>query len=141
MERSTETEVHAPAERLWAVVHDVERWPDHVETVTSVERLDEGPLTVGSRARITQPRLPTSEYVVTALDPGRSFTWEAVSPGVRVIAVHEVVAVDAARSRLRLSVTQTGVVGVLSAPFLRRLTDRYLAAESSAMKTAAETPA
>jgi uncharacterized membrane protein len=141
VERSIEVDVVAPAERLWAVVQDIERWPDHVETVTSVERLDAGPLTVGSRARITQPRLPTSEYVVTAHDPGRSFTWQTVSPGVRVTAAHEVVPVDAARSRLRLSVTQTGVVGVLSGPFLRRLTDRYLAAESSAMKAAAEATA
>ena len=138
MERSTVVEVEAPAERLWTVVHDVARWPDLVETVTSVERLDDGPLAVGSRARVTQPRLPTSEYVVTAHEPGRSFTWESVSPGVRVTATHEVAAVGAGRSTLRLSVRQTGLVGVLSAPFFRRLTDRYLAVESAAMKAAAE---
>ncbi|GAB4066559.1 hypothetical protein GCM10028777_19660 [Angustibacter speluncae] len=138
MERSTQVEVLAPADRLWAVVQDVDRWPALVQTVTAVERLDSGPLGVGSRARITQPRLPTSEYVVTAHEPGRSFTWETTSPGVRVTALHEVVPVDATACRLRLVVRQTGVVGVLSGPFLRGLTDRYLAAEAAALKAAAE---
>ncbi len=57
-------------------------------TVTSVQRLDDGQLAVGSRIRVEQPQLPPTEYVVTELEPSRSFTWVATGPGVRTTAPH-----------------------------------------------------
>ena len=82
--------IAGPPERVWSVVVDVDGWPERVPTVTSVERLDEGPLVVGSRTRLQQPRLPTAVWTVTELTPGRSFTWESSSPGVTVTASHVV---------------------------------------------------
>src|SRR3954463_12528598 len=88
VEQSRRIDVEAPVERVWAVLQDVERWPEWATTVTSVRRLDDGPLAVGSRARVDQPRIPATEYVVTELEPGRSFTWVATGPGVRTTARH-----------------------------------------------------
>ena len=88
MEQSTRIDVEAPVEQVWKVLLEVERWPEWATTVTSVQRLDDGPVAVGSRVRVEQPRIPPTEYVVTELEPGRSFTWVATGPGVRTTARH-----------------------------------------------------
>ena len=80
MEQSTRIDVEAPVERVWEVLREVERWPEWAPTVTSVRRLDDRPLAVGSRVRVEQPRIPPTEYVVTELEPSRSFTWVATGP-------------------------------------------------------------
>ena len=90
MEQSITVDVAATPERVWEVLSDVEYWSDWTPTVTMVRRLDEGPLRTGSRARISQPRIPETEYVVTELEPGRSFTWVATGPGVLTTARHDV---------------------------------------------------
>lgn len=142
MEQSVEIEIDAPPERVWDILTDVARWPDWAETVTSVTRLDEGPLTVSSRARIEQPKLPPTEYVVTEISPGQSFTWVATSPGVRTTARHDVESLPQDRSRVRLTVEQSGALGrVMGRLFFRGLTDRYLAAEAAGLKARSEGPA
>ncbi len=138
MEQSTQVEVEAPVERVWEVLHDVERWPEWASTVTSVQRLDDGPLAVGSRARVEQPRIPPTEYVVTELDPGRSFTWVATGPGVRTTARHVLEPLDAGRTRVTLSVEQAGWLGSVMGRFYRGLTDRYLAVEAAGITARSE---
>ena len=81
MEQNITVDIAAPPERVWAVLRKVESWPEWTPTVTSVRVLDDGPLRLGSRAKISQPRLPETEYVVTELIAGRSFTWVAAVPG------------------------------------------------------------
>ena len=108
--------------------------------MTWVRRLDEGPLRTGSRAKISQPRIPETEYVVTELEPGRSFTWVASAPGVLTIARHDVESVPGGGTRVRLSVSQSGWLGSVMGRFYRRLTDRYLANEAGGLKTRCEEP-
>ena len=69
--------IAAPPSLVWDVTVDSERWPELTPTVTAARRVDDGPFDVGSAALITQPGLPASSWTVTALDPGRSFSWEA----------------------------------------------------------------
>src|SRR5687767_1433815 len=108
MEQSITVEIAAPVERVWGVLTDVEKWSEWTETVTSVTRLDEGPLRSGSRAKINQPKVPETEYVVTELETGRSFTWVASGPGVRTTARHQVESLPGGGSRVTLAVEQAG---------------------------------
>jgi uncharacterized membrane protein len=138
VEQSTRIDIEAPVDRVWEVLRDVERWPEWTSTVTSVRRLDDGPLAVGSRARIEQPRIPPTEYVVTELEPSRSFTWVATGPGVRTTARHLLEALGTGGTRVTLAVEQAGLVGAVMGRFYRRLTDRYLATEAEGIKARSE---
>ena len=138
MEQSTEIEVEAAVERVWEVLHEVERWPEWASTVTSVRRLDDGPLAVGSRVRVEQPRIPPTEYEVTEFEPNRSFTWTATAPGVRTTARHRLEQLGAGTTRVTLAVEQAGPLGRVMGRFYRRLTDRYLTAEAEGIKARSE---
>jgi|1186.fasta_scaffold331119_2 uncharacterized membrane protein len=121
------SEVAAPAERVFAVYADVEHWPDWTSSVTSVERLDEGPLRVGSRARVRQPRLPAAVWQVTDVVPGRSFTWVARGPGVVTTGRHLVSpTIDDDRVNVTAVLEQDGPLGALIGLLTARLTRRYL---------------
>lgn len=126
-------EIPAPTDRVWAVMSDVERWPEWTPTVTRIERLDQGPLVVGSRAHIRQPKLPPATWKVTELVPGHSFTWVTQSPGVLVIAHHRVEStVDGTRATLSLRFS--GLLGPLVARMTRGLNERYLGLEANGLK-------
>jgi carbon monoxide dehydrogenase subunit G len=131
--------ITASPDRVWSVVVDVDRWPERIPTVDSVERLDDGPLVVGSRTRLQQPRLPTAVWTVTELTPGASFTWESSSPGVLVTASH-VVEPHPEGSQLTLAVDVSGPLSRIGWLMTRSLTEQYVETEASCMKQAAEDP-
>jgi len=128
----TTRHIDAPPETVGEVLFDVVRWPEWTPTIDDVERLDEGPFRVGSRAKVRQPKLPRAEWQVTELVDGRSFTWEATGPGMRTIGRHEVVA-DGDGSRVTLSIEQTGPMGAVAARVWRGLTQRYIELEAESL--------
>ena len=138
MEQRTSIDVAASPETVWDVLVDVERWPEWTESVTSLRLLDAGPLAVGSRAEISQPRIPTGTYTVTALEPGRSFTWQQRQPGSTVVAHHECTPLPDGGTRVGLRVVMSGAVGGVVGWFYRGLTERYLAMEAAGLKARAE---
>src|SRR5215212_4532367 len=105
-------DIAAPAQLLFEVYTDVERWPEWTDSVPSVERLDQGPLSVGSRARIKQPRLPEAVWEVTEVVAGRSFTWMSRCPGIVTTASH-VITAPAGEGPIRVtaSLVQAGLLG------------------------------
>jgi len=125
--------IPAPPPLAWSVLADVERWPEWTASISRVKLLSPGPLQVGSRARVYQPKLPSAFWRVTELAPGRSFTWISVAPGVRVTAGHTVDA-SAIGSRVTLSIHYEGLLGALLARWVGDLNARYLALEAKGLK-------
>ncbi|HEU5144271.1 MAG TPA: SRPBCC family protein [Dermatophilaceae bacterium] len=138
MRLEASTEIDAPAPRVWELVQDVERWPQVLETVTSVEPLSPGPLATGSRYRLVQPRLRPAVWSVTGYVPGRSFRWVAPNPGVATTGDHMVTPLGDTRSRLDISIEHRGPLAWLAGRLTRSLTEDYLAKECAGIKRAAE---
>ena len=136
-----DTETDATPARVWAVLTDVECWPDWLASYTSVERLDAGPLKVGSTARVRQPGLVAATYTVSALVPDVEFTWSSTSAGVRTTGRHVVRPLPDGRAGLLLSIDQSGLlagpIGLLLGSKIRR----FLSIESEGLRAAAEAPA
>lgn len=127
-------------QRVWEIYSEVERWPEWTPSVTSVERLDPGPLAVGSRARVRQPRLPTATWTVTELVEGSHFIWEALGPGLTTIGGH-FVDPDGAGTQATARLDQQGRVGAVIGWLTAGLTRRYLQMEVHGLKNRAESPA
>ena len=135
------TEVDAPADVVFAVMTDIERWPEWTSTVTRVERIDGSsqPLAIGNRLRIVQPKVPPADWTVTELEPGRGFQIMSRSPGAKVLADHWIEPTAApGRSRVTLSVTFSGWLGEVIARLMRSLNERYLAEEAAGLKRRSE---
>ena len=100
---------------------DLVRWPTWAPQFTRLERLDAGPLAVGSRVRVGLKRMPGAVWEVTELEAGRLFTWVArPAPGLRLIGGH-VVTADQGGATVEFSMEASGPLGAVVGPVLRRL--------------------
>lgn len=134
--------IDAPLERLWALTLDIESLPSVTPTVTAADRLDDGPVAVGSRARLRQPGLPARTWTVEVVDAPTRFAWATRLLGVRMVGVHELTPTADGRCELTLRVQLqgrgAGLLGRLGGANLART----LAAENAGFARAAvATPA
>jgi uncharacterized protein YndB with AHSA1/START domain len=136
---STTIDIAAPTERVWQVMSDPERWHEWTPSITRITLFGGGPLTVGARAMTRQPKLPPAMWKVTALEPGRSFTWVSVAPGLRVVANHAVEP-TADGSRAMLSIEFNGLFRRMWGRMSKAITERYLALEATGLKARSENP-
>lgn len=136
----TSIDIAAPPDRVWSVVRDVERWHEWTASITSIERLDDGPLRMGSRATVRQPKLPKNTFRVTALEEGRGFSWESKSPGVRGIGHHWIEPTPNG-CRVTLGVDFRGPLAWLVSRLYGTLTQRYIEMEAAGLKRRCESPA
>jgi uncharacterized membrane protein len=141
VEQVATVDIAAPPELVWEVVSNVEHWPDWTRSVRWVRRLEDGPLMTGSKAKISQPKVPTVDWVVTELEPGRSFTWVSGGRAALTTARHLVEPLPGGGSRVRLSIEQGGLLGSLVGRLYHGVTERYLAMESAGLKAHCESKA
>jgi hypothetical protein len=131
-------EIRSSAGHVWGLLSAVDAWPALLPTVTSVEALDGTALQTGRRYRVGQPKLRPAVWTVTALEPGRRFTWVARSPGMTMVADHLVEPIGTDAARLHLSFAFEGWLGTVLGRLFGRLTREYLAVEAASLKQKAE---
>ena len=129
--------VQAPPEKVWAIFSDVAHWPDWTPTITSVERLDDGPIHLGARTRIRQPKLPVAIWEVTELVDGEYFEWVSRAPGVKTTGGHRVVSTPEGTVATS-TIIQEGPLGWLLGTILAKLTREYIATEGESLKKVSE---
>jgi uncharacterized membrane protein len=138
MRYTREEIVHAPADRVWQLLVDVERWPTWTASMKEIKRLEDGPLVVGSRSRVIQPKGRPTVWTVTELEPGRNFTWVASRPGLSLAAVHRIGdAGDGVRTTLEF--TASGPLAWLTFLIAGSRVRCYVDMENAGLKRAAET--
>ena len=109
MRIETQLATRASVDRVWALTEDVESWPSITPTITSVERLDDGPLRIGSTARIKQPRQRPTVWTVTRLEPPRLFEWQTKVLSITMTGGHRLDPIpDGCRNTLSIELTGFG---------------------------------
>jgi len=46
-------DINAPAEKIWAMMGKLEEWPQWMPSIRKIERVSQGPLSVGSQVSVT----------------------------------------------------------------------------------------
>ncbi len=129
--------IYAPRARIWDMLSNLQRWPDLMESIEAVQRSDTAAMGVGSRVRIKQPKLPATQWTITSWKPGKSFTWESTSFGLRVIARHRIVEAPSA-CKLELDLQLDGWLAPVVGALVGRVIRRYMAMEAAGLKSASE---
>ncbi len=124
--------IDVPASKVYDAFVDLSRWLEWNPHFRAVKPLSEGPMAVGSKARVALKLSPlASVWEVTELNPGRSFTWTSSSlPGLRLAFDHIAESADGgARATLRIDIEGplSFLAGVTGAFYGRNL-DHSLAA-------------
>ena len=133
-------EIAASKQRVWDVLTDIQAWPQHIETVDSIELLTPAPLAQGSRVHLKQPKLPEGDWSITVWDPPVYFEWAQKARGATNVAGHWVEAVDEDHARLTLTLDMRGFPIAIVGRFYKGLTNDYMNREAEGMKRAAEAP-
>ena len=126
MEVTCSQHIAAPVETVWALMTDLESFPETVSGIDGVERLDDGSgFEVGTKWRETRTlfgRTATEDMWVTEMDPGRSYVVEANSHGAEY-RTSQRVEPEGAGSLLTMSFagTPTGTFSKIMAATVGRL--------------------
>jgi len=135
---TTTADAQADPDRAWAALADVESWPQWTASVTSAKRLDEGPLRVGSKARIKQPGLLPLVWEVSEIREGEAFRWSTGNAASRTVGVHRLAANSDGTTQITLELEQSGAIGSLIGALMKGRFKRFLELEVAGLKAASE---
>jgi ligand-binding SRPBCC domain-containing protein len=137
MDFEAATLIAADRRAVWQILADVRNWPQWTASMSIVEPTEPGPIGLGSKVRVKQPKLPPATWTITEFDPGSSFTWVARAPGVTTTAWHRLAA-DGDRTRVTVGISQHGPLGRLIGLLGGSLIRRYLTMEVDGLRRRSE---
>jgi hypothetical protein len=123
---------------VWAVLADVPAWPTWTSSMRGAEWVGESGLTVGHSVRIEQPKLRPATWTITAVDVGRSFSWETKSTGFVITASHSISPRDAGGVTVALSTNVSGLLAPIIGALTAKIGRRYVATEAEGLKRRSE---
>jgi hypothetical protein len=130
--------IDATLERIWAMLADVERWPEWTASMRKVEIIGGGVLGAGQPVRVEQPRLPKTVWLVTDFESGREFAWVAGAPGLKTIASHQIEPLPAGRRDSDADDRPDRSARLALFALTTSLTRRYVNMEAQGLKRRAE---
>ncbi|MBP8073733.1 MAG: SRPBCC family protein [Bacteroidia bacterium] len=133
----TEIFIQAPAEHVWHVMLDVERWPEWTASISKVILLDQGPIAVGKRAKVIQPKLQPAVWKFTKIQPNTGFEWITGNFMLRMVAQHWIQPISGG-VQVTLTVDVSGWLGGYVAKKYGKLTQDYIQMEANGLKTKSE---
>jgi uncharacterized protein YndB with AHSA1/START domain len=129
--------IAAPPTAVWAATVDIESWPAHTRTMSRIERLDGGPLRVGSTARVHQPGQRAKVWTVVRLVPEREFAWQTQAFGGTMTGSHLLEPAGDGATSHTLTLEVTGRRAGAIVRLLRPVLARALATENAGFAAAA----
>lgn len=80
-------EINAPTEKVWALIDKLEEWPQWMPSIKRIEKVSQGPLTVGSQLSVTAKvsgLTVTLLMTITELVPERNVVMEGKALGTKL---------------------------------------------------------
>jgi carbon monoxide dehydrogenase subunit G len=90
-------EINAPVKKVWALIDRLEEWPQWMPSIKKIERLSEGPLTVGSQLSVTAKvsgLTVTLLMMVTEFVPERTVVMNGKALGTNLTRFYNLEPVD-----------------------------------------------
>ena len=118
MKFSASVEITATPEKTWALVNNIEEWPNWIPSLKKIEKITEGPLGVGSQVLVVAKSLITVNLLMTITEfvAGRRVVMEGGVLGVKMTRYYELEPVGQNKAKL----TAGGEVSGLLAFLVRR---------------------
>ncbi|QJB70060.1 SRPBCC domain-containing protein [Parasphingorhabdus halotolerans] len=130
-------EIAASPSQIWSILIDFEKWPQWSDSFSALQRLDDGPVGLGSRIRIKQPRLFPRNWTITEWNPDNSFSWISKGGGVTSFANHWI-ETDRDVCTFHQSMNISGFLGRPTAILLKATICRYMDMEAAGLKDRSE---
>jgi uncharacterized protein YndB with AHSA1/START domain len=100
------TVIDAPAEKVFAILTDVEKLPERIPDIIRVEKLTPGPVAIGTRFKETRKMFgkeATEEMTFTTFEPNQAYTLGAYSCGTRYTVPHRLTTLPDGKTELQLT--------------------------------------
>ena len=91
-------EINAPANRVWALIDRLEEWPQWMPSIKKIERVSQGPLSVGSQLAVTAKVSGLTVRLlmtVTEFAPGRTVVMKGKALGTSLTRFYNLQSLDA----------------------------------------------